>query len=58
MSKEFKDTTVGKLLDRFGSTGEIGVMSHSVETKSLLIMGGIIIFTGVALMALKKYVFK
>ena len=58
MAKDFKDTTVGKILDRFSSTGEIGTVETSLQTKSIVILGAVIIISGVAIMALKKYVFK
>jgi hypothetical protein len=58
MAKEFKDTTLGKFIDRFSDTGEIGSMNHSIETKSILIFGAVVIGAGVVLMVIKKYIFK
>lgn len=58
MEKDFKDSTVGKLIDRFANSGEIGVMDHKVSTQSILIMGAVVLAVGIALMALKKFVFK
>jgi hypothetical protein len=58
MKKEFSETTVGKLLDRFSNTGEIGTVETKIETKSLVLVGLVIIGSAVAIMAIKKYIFK
>lgn len=58
MKKEFKDTTVGKLIERFSNTGEIGSVETTIETKSLILIGVVIVASAVVIMALKKYVFK
>lgn len=56
--KNFKDTTVGKMLDRFANTGEIGQVETKIETKSLVMLGLVVVSSAVIIMLLKKFVIK
>ena len=58
MKKQFSETTVGKLIERFSNTGEIGSVETSIETKSLVLLGLVIVSSAIVIMALKKFVFK
>lgn len=58
MAQEEKKTAVGKYIDRLFNNGELGSMSHSFDTSTMLMLGAIAIVSAVAIMALKKYVFK
>jgi hypothetical protein len=58
MDKKFEETTFGKFINRFSNTGEIGKMDHSIETKSILILGAVALATGILLFTINKYFFK
>lgn len=58
MAKEFKETTVGKIIDRFTNTGEIGTMNHSISGGSIALLTVAVVVAGVTILLIKKYFFK
>lgn len=58
MDKRFEETTVGKLINRFADTGEMGTMNHTVSNGTVLKIGIAIVVAGLALFAIKKILFK
>lgn len=58
MAKEFKETTVGKIIDRFTNTGEIGTMKHTFSGASIALFAVAIIVACVGILLIKKYLIK
>lgn len=58
MAKEFKETTVGKIIDRFTNTGEIGTMNHTLSGASIALIAVAIVMAGVGILLIKKYIIK
>lgn len=58
MAKDFKETTVGKIIDRFTNTGEIGTMKHTFSGASIALIALAIVVAGIGLLLIKKYIIK
>lgn len=54
---EKSKSTLGNILNNIAD-GSLGEMKHSIETKSIVWLCVGILVTGIALIAIKKFVFK